>query len=131
MPRREQAKHFSSDKIVCMRSACAIIYKAQGRRRYKHRDQRERCAVPNTGRERKNNAHATRGAHNKGGGKKTTGRTTILFFYTFILLFFFSYISVPVCAENIAVRKKDTATLSGKWFIRKNTSDSLCTKTAR
>lgn len=47
MQRREQAQHFSHDKITCVRSACATIYKAQGRRRDKHRDQRERCAGPN------------------------------------------------------------------------------------
>nr|DAM12725.1 MAG TPA: hypothetical protein [Caudoviricetes sp.] len=45
----EQAQHSSPDKIACVRSACATIYKAQGRRRDKHRDQRERCAGPNKG----------------------------------------------------------------------------------
>ena len=47
MQRREQAQHSSPDKITCVRSACATIYKAQERRRDKHRDQRERCAGPN------------------------------------------------------------------------------------
>ena len=61
MQRREQAQHSRPDRIAFVRSACAAIYKAQGRRRYKHRDRRERCAVPNTEGAQKQGAMTTRG----------------------------------------------------------------------